>query len=198
MNKRQKRGMFLLVLGLLLVLAALGIHIAQEMEDRRAGQTAAMLLEQLDNKSLPIIGTQSGNREESADPAMPEKKYMNYTLIGSISVPSVGIRLPVLDGWSEEMLKVAPCRYMGSISGGNMIIMGHNYKSHFTPLQSVSVGAVVTFENVLGISYQYRVAKIEKLHRDDGEKLASDYPLTIFTCTPGGIERFVVRCEPVK
>ena len=122
---------------------------------------------------------------------------MDYTLIGTISIPSVDIRLPVLDDWSEKMLKVAPCRYAGSLSGGNMIIMGHNYKSHFTPLHGIKVGAEVSFENAQGVVYHYRVAEIAYLHRTEGEKLLSEYPLTVFTCTPGGLERIVVRCEAI-
>ncbi|MBR2311138.1 MAG: sortase [Oscillospiraceae bacterium] len=194
MNKRQKRGLLLLSVGLVLVLCALGIHLSQKQQDAAAGKSAALLLQQLDRKDLPIETTPEGDTQ-AADPALPEKKYMDYTLIGSISIPSVDIRLPVLDDWSEEMLKVAPCRYAGSISDGNMIIMGHNYRSHFTPLHNIKVGAEVEFENTAGRTFRFRVAKIEYLHRTQGEALPAAYPLTIFTCTPGGLDRIVVRCE---
>lgn len=194
MNKKQKRGAILLLVGILLVLCGLGIHLAQQRQDALAGQTAALLLQQLEEKVLsvePVPDTQTPEQ----DVQLPEKKYMGYTLIGSVSIPSVGIQLPVLDDWSEDMLKVAPCRYAGSISGGNMIIMGHNYKSHFTPLQKIAVGAEVEFENAVGKVFRYRVAEIVYLHRTEGEQLPSSYPLTLFTCTPGGLERIVVRCE---
>lgn len=193
MNKRQKRGIILVSAGLVLVLCALGVHLIQRRQDEVAGQTAALLLYQLEEKTLPTP-TQPEETEE-ADPALPEKEYMGYTLIGIISVPSVDIRLPVLNDWNEKMLKVAPCRYAGSLSGGNLIIMGHNYRSHFTPLQGIKVGAEVSFENAQGVVYHYRVAEIAYLHRTEGEKLPSEYPLTLFTCTPGGLERIVVRCE---
>lgn len=196
MNKKQKQGMLLLAAGVLLVLAGLAIHIAQQRQDAMAGQTAALLLQQLDQKTLPVETPEDPQaQDQPRDPELPEKKYMGYSLIGSISVPSVDVRLPVLDDWSEDKLKVAPCRYSGSISGGDMIIMGHNYRSHFTPLQKVKVGAEVEFENAIGRVFRYRVAKIEYLHRTEGEQLPSEYPLTIFTCTPGGLERIVIRCE---
>lgn len=197
MNKRQKQGVLLLLVGVILVLCGLGIHFAQERQDALAGQTAALLLQQLDEKTLPPE-TETETQTPDRDPELPEKKYMGYTLIGSISIPSAGIRLPVLDDWSEDMLKVSPCRYQGSISGGDMIIMGHNYKSHFTPLQKIAVGAEVEFENTMGKVFRFRVAKIEYLHRTEGEALPSEYPLTVFTCTPGGLERIVVRCEAVS
>ena len=197
MNKRQKRGLLLLAAGLILVLCGLGMHLAQQQEDVAAGQTAAVLLQKLDDKTLLSDAENGSQPHENIDPVLPEKVYMGYSLLGSISIPSVGIRLPVLNQWSEDMLKVAPCRYAGSISGGDMIIMGHNYKSHFTPLQKIREGAEVEFENTEGKTFRYRVAKIEYLHRTEGEKLPSEYPLTIFTCTPGGLERIVVRCEAV-
>lgn len=199
MNKRQKRGLVLLATGLMLVLGGLSIHLAQEQEDVSAGQTAAVLLQQLEDKTPQIdmdVQEPEAEAHEPVDPVLPEKKYMGYTLLGSISVPSVGIRLPVLDQWSEDMLKIAPCRYLGSLSGGDMVIMGHNYKSHFNPLHRIEVGAEVEFENTIGRVFRFRVAKIEYLHRTEGEKLPNgEYPLTIFTCTPGGLERIIVRCE---
>ena len=211
MNKRQKRGLALLAVGLLLVMCGLGIHLAQQQEDISAGQTAAVLLQQLDSKIpqlnyKPENNTQPSNpapedntTEETVDPVLPEVQYMGYTLLGSISIPSVAIRLPVLDQWSEDMLKVAPCRYQGSITDGNMIIMGHNYKSHFTPLHWIAIGAEVEFENTVGKVFRYRVAEIEYLHRTQGEQLPSaEYPLTLFTCTAGGLDRIVVRCEAVE
>lgn len=199
MNKHQMRGLIFLAAGILLVLCGLGIHLAQQQEDAVAGQTAAILLQYLDDKTVPVIIDTNMPSQDSIDPVLPQKTYMGYHMIGSIEVPSVDVRLPVLGDWSEELLKVAPCRYQGNISDGNLIIMGHNYKAHFNPLHKVSVGAEVEFENAVGRIFCYRVAKIEKLHRTQGELLPSDeYPLTIFTCSPGGLERVVLRCELVK
>lgn len=199
MNKHQKRGLFLLAVGIALVLSGLGMYLAQQQEDAAAGQNAAVLLQQLESKTLPAKPRPEVETAEPVDPALPEVTYMGYTLLGSIRVDSVGIELPILDQWSEEMLKVAPCRYAGSISGGNMIIMGHNYKSHFHPLHKVQVGAQVEIENTIGTVFRYRVAKIESLHRTEGQKLPTqEYPLTIFTCSPGGLERTVLRCEIIK
>lgn len=197
MNKHRKRACILLLAGFILICAALSIHLVQQKQDQMAGKTAALLLEQLELSRLQPADGESPESEE-ADPQLPPRQYMGYPLIGSIRVPSVGIRLPVLDTWDEGMLKVAPCRYRGSISNGDLIIMGHNYKSHFTPLRSVQPGAEVEFTNTDGKVFRYRVAAIETLHRDEGQRLDSEYPLTVFTCTPGGIYRFVVRCELIE
>ena len=199
MNKRQKRGLVLLAVGILLVLSGLSIYISQQQEDIAAGQTAAVLLQQLEIKTSSVQMETEAVEQEPIDPVLPEKKYMGYTLLGSIRVPSVDLELPLLDQWSEKMLKVAPCRYTGSISGGDMIIMGHNYRSHFRPLHKVKIGAEVEVENTIGTVFRYRVVEIEVLHRTEGEKLPNAaYPLTIFTCRPGGLERLILRCEAIQ
>jgi sortase A len=198
MNKHKKRACVLLLIGLLLICAALGVHVTQLRQDKMAGQTASVLLQQLELNQIPITDAQEQPDSAVSDPLLPQRQYMGYHMIGSLSIPSVNIHLPILDDWDDAMLKVAPCRYQGSISEGNLIIMGHNYKSHFTPLRQVRPGAEVEFTNVDGKVFRYKVAAIEILHRNDGAQLASSYPLTIFTCTPGGIKRFVVRCVSVE
>lgn len=128
---------------------------------------------------------------------MAVKSYLGYSMIGTLRISSVGIELPVLSAWSYELLDVAPCRDSGSAAGGDLIIMGHNYKSHFTPLHDIAVGAEVEFEDVHGSEYRYIVERIEYLHRGEGEQLPSDYELTLFTCTSGGAKRIVVRCRQI-
>lgn len=75
-----------------------------------------------------------------------------------------------------------------------MIIMGHNYKTHFRPLHELQEGAPVEFEDVNGVVYRYTVEEILTLHKSEGELLPSDSPLTLFTCTPGGQNRILIRC----
>ena len=202
MNKRQKRGCILVLIGLVMVFAAMVIHLTQEKQDTLAGETAQVLLQQLQLNKVSVdvpMDVENQIEQEMVEDApeltdMPGKDYLGYSMIGSLRVPSVGIELPILSSWSYELLNVAPCRYTGSIPEGNMILMGHNYKSHFTPLRDVVVGAEIEFEDVDGIVYRYAVAEIVQLHKTEGELLPSSYPLTLFTCTPGGQNRAVVRC----
>lgn len=196
MTKLQKRGWTLICCGLVLILASLLLHFTQEQQDQMAGNNADILLQQLELSRVPTQpSVPQPNTPSSTDIPMSEKEYLRYSMIGTIRVPSVDIELPVLSSWSYELLNVAPCRYYGSISGENMIIMGHNYKSHFTPLHDVAIGSDVVFEDVNGATTAFQVAEITTLHKNEGEKLPSEYPLTLFTCTPGGQNRIIVRCE---
>ena len=198
MNKRRMRGSLLVLAGLIMILAAMALQIIEEKRDALAGENARILLRQL---ALERTSIEDGPEETTpaqtngTDFSMAVKSYLGYSMIGTLRISSVGIELPVLSAWSYELLDVAPCRDSGSAAGGDLIIMGHNYKSHFTPLHDIAVGAEVEFEDVHGSEYRYIVERIEYLHRGEGEQLPSDYELTLFTCTSGGAKRIVVRCR---
>lgn len=200
MNKRRMRGSLLVLAGLIMILAAMALQIIEEKRDALAGENARILLRQL---ALERTSIEDGPEETTpaqtngTDISMAVKSYLGYSMIGTLRISSVGIELPVLSAWSYELLDVAPCRYSGSVAGGDLIIMGHNYKSHFTPLHDIAVGAEVEFEDVHGGKYRYIVERIEYLHRGEGEQLPSDYELTLFTCTSGGANRIVVRCRQI-
>ena len=66
----------------------------------------------------------------------------------------------------------------GTLSSANFV-----YYSYANTVKEYT-DVVTTGLTTSGISSTYR--------------LASEYPLTLFTCTPGGINRFVVRCELIQ
>lgn len=195
---KARRGKLMLGLGVLLLCAAVGIYAIQQRQDRLAGENARMLLSELSqtlvlNDAFLQFGPDVTWDEEDEPVRVT---YSGYPLLGSVKVDSCGIELPVLSQWSYELLKVAPCRYSGSIAGEDLILMGHNYKSHFTPLNRAGVGDEVVFTDAAGSEYRYSVSAIETLHKTELERLTgTEYPLTLFTCTYGGQDRLVLRCE---
>lgn len=205
MNRRQKRGNLLILTGLLLILAAMALRVMAQKQDALVGEKSRILMKQLALNRISIEEAPEDVLEEPipadrgiVDTSMPVKNYLGYSMIGILRIPTVGIELPILNTWSEELLDVAPCRYFGSIPSGNMIFMGHNYQSHFGSLRDLTVGEKVEFEDVNGVKYQYVVEEMVYLHRSEGEKLPSEYELTVFTCTPGGLQRIVVRCRRIN
>ena len=199
--KQQLRAIALIVLGLLLILTSAFFFSIYEQEAENAGENAQQLLAAL---TAEIEQNQEQNLydtavQEQSTGQMLQTSLQGYDLVGIIRVPGVGVELPVLDSWSYDLLKLAPCRYSGSIEGQDLILMGHNYKKHFAPLRQVSPGDRVEFLDVSGTSHAYVVAGTEVLKPTQLDELTvSESALTIFTCTPGGYGRFVVRCDPVE
>ncbi len=196
---KQLRAIVLIVLGLSMILTSAYFFSQYEQEAEAAGENAQRLLTALtheiaQNQEQDLYDTA---QRELASGQMLQTSLQGYDLVGILRVPSVGVELPVLNNWSYALLKLSPCRYSGSIEGKNLILMGHNYKTHFAPLHRVSPGDRVEFLNVSGTSHTFVVAETEVLKPTQLDELTvSDYALTIFTCTAGGQSRFVVRCSP--
>lgn len=167
-------------------------------ETELAGENAKVLLQDL---SESIETTREEAMYETAQPEnvtgqMPKTTLSGYDLVGIVCVPSVNVELPVLNTWSYDLLKIAPCRYSGSLESRDLILLGHNYVTHFAPLRKVQVGAKVEFCDVRGTVHRFTVSETEVLKDTELDRLTSSaYPLTIFTCTRSGASRFVLRCD---
>ncbi len=92
-------------------------------------------------------------------------------------------------------MKLAPCRYSGSVYLDNLIIAGHNYKKQFGVLKNLQLGDKIVFTDMDRNSFTYAVSEILVLAPTAVEELqAGEWDLTLFTCTPGGQSRVTVRC----
>lgn len=108
----------------------------------------------------------------------------------------IDLKLPVLSEWSYLLLKKAPCRYSGSAYLDNLVIVAHNYRTHFGKLKELEVGTEVIFTDAAGNRFEYKVAAVEALTPQSVEDMTSgEWALSLFTCTLDGKSRVTVRCE---
>ena len=186
----KKSGVILISLGAVLILAALLLLLYNRSEDRRAGQEAESLLE--DVRSAMAANADPEPQEEPAE-------EITYDYAGVIAIPNLSLELPVIDQWNYARLKVAPCRQSGAAADGDLVIAAHNYKSHFGYLDRLEPGASVIFTDMEGTVYRYAVEEIRQLEPEDVEDVSSvfssEYPLVLYTCTPGGKARVAVFCR---
>lgn len=187
----KKSGVILISLGAVLILAALLLFLYNRGEDRRAGQEAESLLE--DARSA--ISANAAPEEPQEEPV----EKITYDYAGVIAIPDLSLELPVIDRWSYDRLKVAPCRQSGAAADGDLVIAAHNYKSHFGYLDRLQPGASVIFTDMEGTVYRYAVEEIRRLEPEDAEDVSSvfssEYPLVLYTCTTGGKARVAVFCR---
>ena len=93
-------------------------------------------------------------------------------------------------------LEMAPCRYYGSIGGEDLVLMAHNYASHFGRIDELQPGDTVCFTDMDGISTWYQVTVRDLLPPTAVEEMTSGgSDLTLFTCTYGGRSRVTVHCD---
>ena len=149
----------------------------------------------VNNGGATWLASYLAGAERDLNREMPVLNKDNTYYIGVVTVPSIGLELPVQATWSYPQLKKTPCRYYGSLFTNNLVIAGHNYKKHFGSLKDLKTGDSVLFTDVEGTIYRFAVAEKEILKPNEVDRLNnSEYPLTLFTCTVGGETRTVIRC----
>ena len=193
---KHNTGKLLMTIGLLLLAAALLLSGYNLWDESRAERSAVAAAEQL--RQEPAVTPEEGERplyELYPEMEMPTVEIDGRLYLGRVTIPAIGLDLPVLSQWSSANGKVAPCRYQGSAYTGDLIIAGHNYRSHFGALKQVGVGEAVLFTDVDGNAFHYTVAAMEVLDGTAVEEMeAGEWDLSLFTCTYGGQTRLTLRC----
>ena len=170
----------------------------QDSPDPETGETSAAVPPQTEIEVIPDLQKPVELLTEE-DKKMEEVEVDGNLYIGYISIPALNLELPVMSSWSLDLLKIAPCRYNGSIRGEDLVIMAHNYTSHFGSLSRLAVGDSVSFTDVKGKVTRYEVVGKDVLDPSAVEVITSgEYDLTLFTCTYGGASRVTVYCDMVK
>lgn len=204
----RNKGTGLILLGLLLIAAALFLTAYNLYDEQRAGQSAMQAIDQLGDLLPPkeTVTEPTGEQEVFYDQTalpdyllcpdmeMPVETINGIDYIGVLQIPSLEIELPIASEWNYPNLKTAPCRYSGSAYLNNMIICAHNYASHFGKLKNLSEGDAATFTDIAGNVFTYEMVERETLNPTDiAEMESGDWDLTLFTCTVGGKTRVTIR-----
>lgn len=187
----------------------LGLMACNGAESHRAGlasaQTVAVLEETV--RQTPAaepeeqtVGSQLlPDTVQEPEPEMPTCQVDGNLYIGLLEIPKLNLVLPVIDQCSEGNLKLAPCRYAGSVYEPDFVICAHNYTAHFGSLGSLGADDVVLFTDLDGSVFSYAVTSVEVLAPTEVEAMTqSGWDLTLFTCTVGGQSRLAVRCQLVS
>lgn len=200
---RKSPGILCIVIGCVLLLAALGLYGYNRYEDAQAGAEAQVVVQDLEQKLEQTVSKvesteTSSDSEEMLSPELPVVMLDGYDYIGVISIPAIDIKLPVMSDWSYPKLKISPCREFGSSRTDDLVIAAHNYESHFGKLGSVSVGDNVIFTDMDGVENHYIVQKTDILQPTDVDAVEhSGYDLVLYTCTYGGKTRITVFCDRI-
>ena len=191
--RKVSPGLVCIVLGVVLLLAAGGLYAYNRCEDAHAGAEAQTVVADLQQKvETPEPEAESG----PLDPELPVVEIDGNEYVGEISIPAIGIDLPVMSEWSYPKLKISPCRQFGSSRTDDLVIAAHNYESHFGKIGTLALGDEVRFTDMDGIENHYTVSAIEVHDPTDVEAVEhSGHDLVLYTCTYGGKTRVTVFCD---
>ena len=212
---KSKLGIVCIILGVMLLSGALFLSLYNMHEETVAQEAVISIMPQLmekievnkDNKPTDPV---NGNKHElelkvpvelltEEDKKMAEVEIDGYLYIGYLSMPTLDKELPIMSTWSYPQLKIAPCRYSGSLRGEDLVLMAHNYVSHFGPIHRLEIGDPVIFTDMYGNITEYVVVGTDILDPSAVDAMtAGDFDLTLFTCNYGGSNRITVYCDLVR
>ena len=214
---RKFFGALCMLLGLALLAGAAWLLMENWAEESAAGDAAGEIMSEMrvamedaltvtvSATPRPELGLESTPAPEATIipqatpiPEMPTMEIDGQTYIGYLELPTIGLTLPVMSDWSYPQLRIAPCRYWGSVYDNSMVVMAHNYDRHFGRIATLELGDPVQFVCADGEIFSYVVSGHETLRpRAVEEMLDSASDLTLFTCTYGGRTRVTVRLSRV-
>lgn len=124
-------------------------------------------------------------------------------VIGIIKIDKIKLDYPILSGVSDELLKIAPCRFAGPLPNkiGNLCIAGHNYidNTSFAQIVKLSSGDTINIYGLDGKSVEYHVTEKKEVEGTDfsctsqftnGKRI-----VTLMTCNSIKQTRVIVRAE---
>ena len=204
-KKRDGLSNLLVFVGVLFVLASLGLTMRNLYEDEQVRINTDVIEDAVSAAKLSDYASSQYDElyipDYQLDPEfeMPVFEHDDREYIGILDIDALGLSLPVISEFTYSNLKVAPVRYVGDIYDGTCIIGAHNYSSHFGKIGSLNVGDSVRFTDMDGNIFEYTVSGQEILPGTDVSGLCDgDWDLTLFTCTRGGVNRVVVRLDAVS
>ena len=209
---KRKLGIVCMILGIGLVLGAVYLSMFNQQEDASAQKSSEsvmpVLIQQIQEntkETLPASETMPElevykpmNLLTEEEKKMTEVVIDGIPYIGYLSIPKLGLDLPIISTWNYQRLNVAPCRYAGTVRGGNLVLMAHNYTSHFGKISQLEAGDTITFTDMDGEITCYEVVGEDVLDSTAVEEMtAGVFDLTLFTCTYGGKYRLTVYCDQI-
>lgn len=167
-----------------------GYEILTDEEEREKREINRTAVEELGSAAG------GGDSASAGGNSMPTYRIGDFEYAAILNFPSLELELPVINEWSYPGLKTAPCRYSGSVYNDDLVICGHDYQSHFGKLKNLSTGDIIYLTDMNGSLFTYKVENFEIVYPSEVRYMTdSEYDLTFFTCTIGGLTRFTVRCN---
>ena len=128
-----------------------------------------------------------------------------YYAIATINIPKLewDEPYPILDHWSNDLLKISPCKYHGADPNevGNFCIVGHNYRNSlfFSKVPTLENGDSIEITDNYGRKINYIVYDKHVVNegntKDTSQVTHGKKEITIITCTNDSKNRVIVKAR---
>ncbi len=128
-------------------------------------------------------------------------RYDDCIVVGTIRIPAINIKYPIMQEQSVEGLKigVAIAYGPGVNQIGNTVILGHNYRNGtlFAKIGKLTKGKSIFIKDETGKEIEYEVYKVFSAKDNDSSFYSATYEgkreITLSTCNKDGSARTIVQ-----
>ncbi len=129
-----------------------------------------------------------------------------YYPMASINIPSIDCEYPILNETTDELLKIAPCKFWGAEPNevGNFCIVGHNYRSNkfFSHVPELHIGNNIEITDLTGRTIVYKVYDKYVVEPDNTDcttqRTNGLKEITLITCTDDSKQRVIVKAREAE
>lgn len=135
-----------------------------------------------------------------------EQSNNSSFIIGLIEIKKLKIIYPILSEVSDDLLKIATCRFNGPMPNevGNLCIAAHNYHDYrfFSRLHLLEIGDSINIYDSLGNVLEYHVTSKYTIDAYDNSCATQDTngekQITLLTCNNKTGSRTVVKATAIE
>ncbi len=177
-RRKSRLSTVLLVLGVLLLAAALAFTVIRTVSEVTARKKVPKILSEMESL-MPQI--KSGSFEDRVNTSHSMLEVDGESFIGILELPAYKTKLPVRSKWNTSALKAYPCRYGGSLYEGNLTVGGKDTAGQFDFMDKITKYDAVFFTDVTGKRYSLEVTDVLVTEKMNVEEWQKECDLVLFS-----------------
>lgn len=190
------------------LLGFLGYDVYQKFATKKAAAAAvdefnnSISNTTVENETTNEVVTPVLNAEVTETNTSTGKKvtYEGYNVVGTIEIPAIGLKYPVLEHATGDSIEVSVAILCGPGLNevGNTVIVGHNYRNgaFFGSNSKLKLGQKIYITDTTGKKITYNIYNIYTTSADDGDYVVRNTngkrEISLSTCTNNSKERLVI------
>ncbi len=205
-ENRKKRNLLIVfkyqfAISILVIIACVGYYSYNLYSTRQKENLSKQLLS---NFNINLLYSDTSGYATSA--VEVEESNNSSFIIGLIEIKKLKIIYPILSDVSDDLLKIATCRFYGPLPNevGNLCIAAHNYNDYrfFSRINQLEIGDSINIYDALGNVLEYHVTDKYIISATDSNCTNQDTngekQITLLTCNNMTGYRLVVKASAVS
>lgn len=209
----------ILIIGIVLVFAVLGFWGFEIYKKYYTKKDANDAVEEFDSRLNTIADTSNlltnvtlnvngldENAIETGNGKIARMTYKGFTMVGTIEIPKINLKYPVLDRASKASMEksVGISFGPGLNKVGNTVIMGHNYRNgtFFSDLYKLANNDEIYITDESGTRIKYLVYNIYETGAEDFDYASRDTAgkreISLSTCTDDVNGRIIIWAKEAE